>query len=133
MSGDPSRSGGAFSGGDGERQSNLEGHMTPVFFGSAVNNFGVVGSLQFDVMADRIRTEYDVPVIFEGTELYTARWLECDDPLVLKKMMDATQTAIADDHTGAPVFLARNAWHLDRTMQDFPAVKFLKTREMVGG
>ncbi|OFX13962.1 MAG: peptide chain release factor 3 [Alphaproteobacteria bacterium RIFOXYD12_FULL_60_8] len=94
---------------------------------------GVVGSLQFDVMADRIRTEYDVPVIFEGTELYTARWLECDDPLVLKKMMDATQTAIADDHTGAPVFLARNAWHLDRTMQDFPAVKFLKTREMVGG
>jgi peptide chain release factor 3 len=34
---------------------------------------GVVGALQFEVMADRIRTEYDVPVIFEETSLYTAR------------------------------------------------------------
>ena len=26
---------------------------------------GVVGALQFDVLADRIRTEYDIPVRFE--------------------------------------------------------------------
>ena len=32
---------------------------------------GVVGPLQFDVLADRIRTEYDIPVRFEQTELYT--------------------------------------------------------------
>ena len=37
---------------------------------------GVVGGLQFDVLADRIRTEYDVPVRFESTSLYTARWVE---------------------------------------------------------
>ena len=40
---------------------------------------GVVGSLQFDVLADRIRTEYDIPVRFEATSLHTARWLECGD------------------------------------------------------
>ena len=31
---------------------------------------GVVGSLQFDVLADRIRTEYDIPVRFEATSLH---------------------------------------------------------------
>lgn len=89
---------------------------------------GVVGSLQFDVMADRIRTEYGIPVHFEATSLYTARWVECDDPIAFKKFLDANQTSIADDHDDAPVFMARNAWHLDRTAEDNPKVRFLKTR-----
>ena len=89
---------------------------------------GVVGSLQFEVMADRVRTEYDIPVHFESTTLHTARWVESDDPVAFKAFMDANQTALADDHDDAPVFLARNAWHLDRTAQDHPKVKFLKTR-----
>ena len=29
----------------------------------------------------------------------------------------------------AIVFLARNAWHLDRAQQDFPKLKFLKIKE----
>ena len=36
---------------------------------------GVVGALQFEVLADRIRTEYEVAVKFEDTALYTARWV----------------------------------------------------------
>jgi peptide chain release factor 3 len=90
---------------------------------------GVVGGLQFEVMADRIRTEYEVPVIFEPTSLYTARWIEASDHLKLKKFIDANSTAIADDHDNDAVFLARNAWHLDRAAEDFPDIKFLKTRE----
>ncbi|MAI12302.1 MAG: peptide chain release factor 3 [Rhodospirillaceae bacterium TMED167] len=90
---------------------------------------GVVGSLQFDVLADRIRTEYEVPVRFESTSLYTARWLEADDHLVLKKFTGANSGALADDHDKAPVFLARNAWHLDKTAEDWPDIRFLKTKE----
>ncbi len=90
---------------------------------------GVVGSLQFEVMADRIRTEYEVPVIFEPTSLHTARWLEADDHTKLKKFVDANTTAIADDHDNETVFLARNAWHLDRAAEEFPEIQFLKTRE----
>src|SRR5436190_687692 len=45
---------------------------------------GVAGALQFDVLADRIRTEYNIPVHFEGTTLYTARWIEAPDHLALK-------------------------------------------------
>ena len=40
---------------------------------------GVVGTLQFDVLADRIRTEYDIPVNFEKAPLDTARWLHSDN------------------------------------------------------
>lgn len=90
---------------------------------------GVMGALQFEVIADRIRTEYDIPVRMEPTSLYTARWVEADDPLLLKKFIAANGGAIADDHDGEPVFMARNSWHLDQTAKDWPAVRFLKTKE----
>ena len=92
---------------------------------------GVVGALQFEILADRIRTEYDVPVRFEQSELFTARWLRSDDPAALKKFMDSSRISVADDHDGEPVFLARNAWHLGRTIDDNPKIQFLKTRELV--
>lgn len=90
---------------------------------------GVVGSLQFDVLADRVRTEYDVPVRFEGTQLYTARWVEGGDTAELKRFKDENRPSLADDHTGALVFLARNAWHLERTEKDFPKLTFAKIKE----
>ncbi len=90
---------------------------------------GVVGALQFEVLADRIRTEYEVPVRFEATALYTARWVTCDDAVQFKKFQDANNQALAEDHDGDVVFLARNAWHLDRAKEDFPAVQFHKTKE----
>jgi peptide chain release factor 3 len=90
---------------------------------------GVLGSLQFDVMADRIRTEYDVAVRFSPIAIHTARWLEADDSHLLKKFIDKNSTAIADDHDGTPVFLARNAWHLDNAAKEWPDIRFLKTLE----
>ena len=99
----------------------------PHFGGSFI--VGVVGSLQFDVLADRIRTEYDVPVLFEGTQLHTARWVEASDHALLERFTEANRGAMAEDHTGAPVFLARNNWHLETTQKDWPAVRFAKTKE----
>ncbi|MBK5912011.1 peptide chain release factor 3 [Rhodothalassium salexigens] len=90
---------------------------------------GVVGALQFDVLADRIRTEFNVPVRFEPTELMTARWVEADDPHLLKQFIDKNKASLAEDHTGAPVYMARNAWHLNKPMEDFPGLRFLKTKE----
>ena len=89
---------------------------------------GVVGALQFEVLADRIRTEYDVPVHFEPAALSTARWVETDSPIELKRFMDANLSALADDHDGSPVFLARNAWHLSHTAETWPKIRFLKTK-----
>ncbi|MEN9580279.1 MAG: hypothetical protein RJA70_3288 [Pseudomonadota bacterium] len=90
---------------------------------------GVVGSLQFDVLADRIRTEYNIDVLFEGTSLQTARWIETPDQLAVRRFEHGNLASMADDHIGQPVFLARNDWHLERTAKDFPDLRFLKTRE----
>ena len=89
---------------------------------------GVVGTLQFDVLADRIRTEYEIPVKFEQTSLHTARWLACDDPKILKKFVDSIPSAIAYDHDQDPVFMARNAWHLDDAVDKNKDIKFLATK-----
>ncbi|MDY0030021.1 MAG: peptide chain release factor 3 [Pseudobdellovibrionaceae bacterium] len=89
---------------------------------------GVVGMLQFDVLADRIRTEYNLPVKFELTTLYTARWISCDDPTKLKTFLDSNRSAIADDHDQDPVFMARNAWHLNDTQDKYPDIKFSATK-----
>jgi len=89
---------------------------------------GVVGALQFDVLKDRIRTEYNVPVRFEQTELYTARWISAADPKDLKIFLDKNNASIANDHDNDPVFIARNAWHLNDAQDKFPTIKFMATK-----
>src|SRR5690606_34108328 len=90
---------------------------------------GVVGALQFDVLADRIRTEYNLPVHFEATAFQTARWLEADDERSIKRFRDQNHANVADDHGGAPVFLARNTWQLNRAAEDWRDIRFLTTKE----
>ena len=92
---------------------------------------GVVGTLQFEVMADRIRSEFGIPVIFEPTQYYTARWVSSEDKNEFKKFQDTNQLNIAEDHDGAIVFLARNAWHLGKIQEDFPKLVLNKTREQI--
>ena len=89
---------------------------------------GVVGALQFQILADRIRTEYDVPVIFEQTSFMTARWLE-GNPVDIKDFVDKNRANAAQDHDDNWVLLARNDWHLNKTTEDFPKVKFIKTKQ----
>ena len=90
---------------------------------------GVVGALQFDVLADRIRTEYDIPVRFETAGLHTARWIETDSSLEMKRFTDSNPGDLAHDHDGLPVFLARNAWHLQHMAEVWPDLRLLKRRE----
>ncbi len=89
---------------------------------------GVVGALQFDVLADRIRTEYEVPVKFEATELYTARWLSSDQAGALKKFSDANRSSVALDHDEDYVFLARNAWHLSDAEDKNKDIRFANVK-----
>ncbi|HIJ62108.1 MAG TPA: peptide chain release factor 3 [Rhodospirillaceae bacterium] len=90
---------------------------------------GVVGQLQFDVIANRIEAEYNLKAGFEEAPYETARWIDADDKALLRKFADANPSAMAEDRDGALVFLARNAWTLSRAQQDFPDLRFLATRE----
>ncbi|MDD3669370.1 MAG: peptide chain release factor 3 [Alphaproteobacteria bacterium] len=88
---------------------------------------GVIGGLQFEVLADRIRTEFDVPVAFEPTSYLTARWIAGSDADV-RRFCDANRGCLATDHDGEPVYLARNAWHLGKVQEDYPALSFLAVK-----
>ena len=85
-------------------------------------------SLLASKLVRRIRTEYDVPVKFEDVALYTARWLSADDPTTLKTFEDQNRSSVAHDHDGDPVFLARNAWHLNDTQDKNPKIRFRATK-----
>ena len=54
---------------------------TQVFRPLANNDIilGAVGVLQFDVVAHRLKDEYNVECTFENVQVATARWVECDD------------------------------------------------------
>ncbi len=90
---------------------------------------GVAGALQFEVLADRIRTEYEVAVRFESTSMTMARWIEADDERTLRDFVRRNEAKIAQDHDGAPLFLAANRYWLDRAIETAPEIRFLATRE----
>jgi peptide chain release factor 3 len=89
---------------------------------------GVVGALQLEVLAARIKSEYELRVRFEPAPYETARWVE-GDPAEVKRFLETNRAALAEDHDQAPVFLARNAWELNTTVREWPALKFSATRE----
>ncbi len=89
---------------------------------------GVIGTLQFEIIADRIRTEYNINVKFEHAQLYAARWLRGDASEV-KKFIDHNMTTVAHDHDNDPVFIARNSWHLQTTIEENPSLTFIKVKE----
>jgi peptide chain release factor 3 len=89
---------------------------------------GVVGALQLDVLAARIRSEYEIGIRLEPAPYETARWIDGDKP-ELERFIDGRRSMVAEDHDNAPVYLARNAWDLNATMRDWPLLRFSATRE----
>jgi peptide chain release factor 3 len=89
---------------------------------------GVVGALQLEVLAARIKSEYELGVRFETAPYDAARWIE-GEAAEVERFIDANRAAVAEDHDDAPVYLARNAWDLNTTIGEWPALRFNATRE----
>ncbi|MEM8844854.1 MAG: peptide chain release factor 3 [Pseudomonadota bacterium] len=100
-----------------------------------VNNndliLGAVGVLQFDVVAHRLREEYNVDCQFEAVNVYTARWLYSESEQELEKLKQKTINGIALDHAGELVYMASSRVNLDITVEKWPEVEFRNTREQV--
>jgi peptide chain release factor 3 len=90
---------------------------------------GAVGTLQIDVMAERIKTEYGLDVTFEVGLFQTARWLAADDPKTIEAFAAKNQSAMAEDLDGAPVLLAKSAWDIGYAQDKNPDIRFLKVKE----
>lgn len=90
---------------------------------------GVVGQLQIEVLSARIATEYKIAVEFEPVPYETTRWVTADDPALVKRFIIRHRGSMAEDRDGGLVFLARNTWELNRTVEEWPGLRFMKTRE----
>jgi peptide chain release factor 3 len=91
---------------------------------------GVVGQLQFEVLASRIEEEYSLPVRFEPSNFTSARWVSGAKAEV-EKLANVNKGHMATDSDGDMVFLTRLKWDIDRVERDYPAVKLTATKEMM--
>ncbi len=90
---------------------------------------GAVGVLQFEVVKHRLKDEYGVDCSFENVNVTTARWVECDDDKELARFKDRHSNNLALDHAGDLAYIAPTRVNLDMTMEKWPDVRFLATRE----
>ncbi|KAA5600419.1 peptide chain release factor 3 [Blastochloris sulfoviridis] len=90
---------------------------------------GAVGTLQLEVLASRLDQEYGLPIKLENAPYEMARWVKSEKPEELKRFVEANRSSIAEDKDEALTFLAKNAWTLNRTMEEWPDIRFLAVRE----
>jgi peptide chain release factor 3 len=115
---------------EGLQQLEEEGLMQ-VFFASGGRRepiVGVVGALQFDVIASRLRTEYGVDVEIEPAPYSSARWLT-DAEL---KMPSLGQSIVATDRMGRRAILFASAWDLQYFERQHPDIELLAESPVEG-
>lgn len=90
---------------------------------------GAVGVLQFDVVAFRLKGEYNVECSFENINIRTARWVSCDDPKKLEQFRAKVADHLAIDVAGNLTYLATSQVNLDLVQERYPDIQFHATRE----
>ena len=102
-----------------------------VFASSHTNTLllGAVGPLQFEIVAQRLASEYKVDALYENANISTARWLTFPDDLTRRNFEREQAASLATDVDGNPVFLATNKYNLQVTMERWPKIGFHATRE----
>ena len=91
---------------------------------------GVVGALQFEVLASRIELEYGLPVRFEPSQFTSARWVH-GDKAKIDAFSNANKQHMAADNDGDPVYLTRLQWDIDRVARDYPDITLSATKELM--
>ncbi len=91
---------------------------------------GVVGALQFEVLASRIEIEYSLPVRFEQSQFTSARWISGPKEAV-EQFADQNKGHMSHDNDGDLVYLTRLQWDIDRVERDYPELRLTATKEMM--
>jgi peptide chain release factor 3 len=90
---------------------------------------GAVGLLQFDVVAYRLKFEYNVDCVYESVSVVTARWIHCNDTKKLEDFKNKAFDNLALDGSDNLTYLAPTRVNLNLTMERWPDVEFRTTRE----
>jgi peptide chain release factor 3 len=109
---------------EGLRQLEEEGLMQ-VFYLTARRRepvVGVVGALQFDLIANRLKTEYGVAVEIDAAPFAAARWVR-DADSALPSI--GGQPAVAVDRQERRVLLFETDWELQYFQRQYPGIRLL--------
>ncbi len=90
---------------------------------------GAVGLLQFDVVAYRLKHEYNVDCVYESISVSTARWVYCTDSKRLEEFRVKAFDYLALDGSDHLTYLAPTRVNLNLTMERWPTIEFKTTRE----
>ncbi len=90
---------------------------------------GAVGLLQFDVVAYRLKNEYNVDCAYENVSIVTARWIHCDDSKRLEEFKAKAFDNLALDGSDNLTYLAPTRVNLNLMIERWPRVEFRTTRE----
>ena len=87
---------------------------------------GVVGALQFDVIAARLESEYDMKCVLEPLPHVAARWPEFPEGVQLQLPMSGILSV--RDHRNRQVLVFQSEWALNYTIERNPDVTFHTSR-----
>ncbi len=90
---------------------------------------GAVGVLQFDVVAYRLKHEYNVECSFENVNVATARWVDCEDDKKLDEFKRKASDNLALDGDGNLTYIAPTRINLDLMVERWSEIEFRATRE----
>jgi peptide chain release factor 3 len=90
---------------------------------------GAVGQLQFDVVAYRLKDEYKVDARYEPVNVYTARWIDCEDARMLEDFRRKAAEHLSVDGGGHLTYLAPTRVNLSLMEERWPDLEFRATRE----
>ncbi len=80
---------------------------------------GVVGTLQFDVLEYRMRSEYNVELYVEGLPHEYLRWIETEDgePVKEEDLILGSDVKLVEDYKGRQLLLFASQWSINWTAE----------------
>ena len=90
---------------------------------------GVVGALQLDVLKERLRMEYSLPVDFEVSRFSICAWISADSKTEVEKFITAHRGDIARDLDDDPVFLAQHEFGLNYEAERWKEIRFAAVKD----
>lgn len=90
---------------------------------------GAVGSLQFDVVEERLKSEYNVTCAYEQVSIHAARWVNCTDAKMAEQFQEKAFEYLAWDGADQLTYLAPTRVNLQIAQEKWPDVTFAATCE----
>ena len=100
-------------------------------FGRREPILGVVGALQFDVVAARLKSEYGVECDIDRLKYSIARWVKWPDGATGELKLPTLGVLQAVDRDEHPVLLFESNWELQYCERENPKAKFVATSSAV--